>query len=108
MTTTSPLTSRPASRSRFVLHTSGSGHLWNTLFLTWGSNTGSRGEFFLALYFCNRLGPYFKRPTGNLEGAGALYDQLLTVAYPESPLGGGNTLGFLPTYWRNVLRIAYP
>ena len=26
------LTSRPADRSRFVLHTSGSGHLWNTLF----------------------------------------------------------------------------
>ena len=26
------LTSRPGSGSRFVLHTSGSGHLWNTLF----------------------------------------------------------------------------
>ena len=31
MTTTPRLTSRLASRSRFVLHTSGSGHLWNTL-----------------------------------------------------------------------------
>ena len=32
MTTTARLTSRAASTSRFVLHTSGSGHLWNTLF----------------------------------------------------------------------------
>ena len=33
------LTSRPANRSHFVLHTSGSGHLWNTL-LSWGKHDG--------------------------------------------------------------------
>ena len=49
MTTKPHLTSRPASGSRFVLHASGSGHLWNTLFqnfffLFWGNHIECKSD----------------------------------------------------------------
>ena len=57
MTTTLRLTSRAASRSRFVLHTSGSGHL----FVIPCSSCGAQCMFRigLGLSFCRCIAPHF-------------------------------------------------